>query len=165
MRGQNISGGGKNFRLGALPWEDPAVFRRFFARAPYRITRLRGGSGGTPDKRRAAGEKMPICDQTIARKRLQIARNHGQNCAKTPAKKWLVRGQKQHFAAQNRPLCRFIGRLGETALPALWALCRARTSGKVLCRSPNPSPGRGYSTRTPCVSGSSRGPLSEMPCF
>ena len=26
-------------------------------------------------------------------------------------------------------------------MPALWALCRGRTSGKVLCRSPNPSPG------------------------
>ena len=38
-------------------------------------------------------------------------------------------------------MCRFFAPLGETTVPALWVLCRGRTSGIVLCRSPNPSPG------------------------
>ncbi len=59
-------------------------------------------------------------------------------------KKWPVGGQKQRFAAQNDRFAAFLPPLGKTALPALWVLCRGRTSGKALCRSPNPSPAHAY---------------------
>eukprot|EP01045_Picozoa_sp_COSAG04_P000533 COSAG04_NODE_13_length_42806_cov_92.030323_6_plen_202_part_00 len=54
--------GGEYFWLGALPGEVLAVFRRFSARAPYRITsvgglRQAGGGGGAPGARGAGADK------------------------------------------------------------------------------------------------------------